>query len=233
MQIPLPFPRSDEAGTTPIPFQSGAANMVAVSFAAEWLATCQSGDPSQLGLIINGASGSGKTRLATEISTSLSPKALSGNDVSTLIQSPLNASAYVVDDCEAADPADMMAFINHCFSGKKPFILTGAGQPEKWAEDRSGVALIDLATRLTSLPKATLDRPDLPTLSNVLRAFLAARQIRVSEETAMETASLMRRDFHSAAKLARLLDEALAVDPASIARESMKRLIAADAGLRL
>ena len=212
MQIPLPFPQRDVGAEGTIPFYQGAANAPALGFLEQW-AGDMTADPATLGVMITGACGAGKSRLAQEFGAPLQALGYIGSELGTLLQSPLTGPAYIIDDCERCAPSDLMGLINHCLAQGYAFILTGTGAPGKWAGD-----LVDLQTRLSALPQILLDLPDEDLLAKALKAFLARRQVQVRDGAIADLLHYMRRDFNTAEQLAELVDKKLLSSPGSISR---------------
>lgn len=209
-QLPLPFGTTARAGLPP--FLPSPTNEEARRMVQAWQAEVlgEGGMAGSHGLLVCGAEGTGKTLLMSHVGEQSGSKVYRGPQLCDPSQTLPDDPILLLDDVHQCDASGLMRVINACLERGRPYLMAGRGKPQDWAgagESR----LVDLASRLSASPDASLHKPDEELLAAVIRQRLAARQVRIDLEVAAFAAAKLRRSLHSAARFAEAVDsEALA-----------------------
>jgi chromosomal replication initiation ATPase DnaA len=165
--LPLPEARG-RADFLPAP--SNAAALAAISATAGWV---------NRRLVLAGPPGSGKTHLAhvwaAEAGGTVAPAAeLTVARVPQLAGAPLALDGADALTRDAAGETALFHLANQMAAAGLPLMLTAAAPPGAW-----GIALPDLASRLTASSVAVLTQPDDALLAAVMVKLFADRQVHV------------------------------------------------------
>lgn len=155
------------------------------------------------GVLLTGAAGAGKTYLAEYVTAPLACAFLDGRDQAQLNQALPDEQTLVLDQADhVLDPGLLLRFIDTCLAQNRLFMLVGRAKFGTWAG-----GLTDLQTRLSAMPVAHLEKPDVPLLERVLLQSLAERQIKIERTVATIAVSRSKRSFHALASFVKHLDE--------------------------
>jgi len=157
-----------------------------------WLA---SEEPS---LIICGPEGSGKTHLATILSSD-DGVFFDWREATTSV--PGEAKVIVLDALPADDPKRFLSVIEDLTNAGRRLILAGRGHPGEWA-----MGLKDLRTRLEAIPRANLDQPDEALLRAVLTKGFSDRQVNIDAAVVEYAAPRLPRTFAAAREFVEVAD---------------------------
>jgi chromosomal replication initiation ATPase DnaA len=147
------------------------------------------------GLVLYGPKGSGKTHLAhlwSQQSHAISLKILEGNE-------PQSSSSlsHVIFDQPLIFNESFFHFFNRMKENHKTFLILSQSSPQTW-----DIPLLDLRSRLCSLPAIALHEPDDSLLRAVLMKKFGDYQLRVSDTVIDYLIKHMTRSFDAAHAIA-------------------------------
>jgi chromosomal replication initiation ATPase DnaA len=183
-QIPLPF----EAFTP----RYRREDYVFTAVNREWMARIKRFlDSGEAAVALCGPEGSGKTHIVHMLAEELGGATVS---VRALSSAPAEARLVIADDAQdAGDPRSFLGGLEKMRETRRALLLVGRGDPPDW----SG-GLQDLGTRLSAMPRVTLEEPDEALMRSVMAKLFAARQLRVSERVVEYAAPRLPRTFSAA-----------------------------------
>ncbi|MCW5730507.1 MAG: DNA replication protein [Alphaproteobacteria bacterium] len=162
-------------------------------------------DWPQHALALAGPEGCGKTHLAHVWRASSGALLLDAATLDEASLAHLPEVAVIVEDADRRLVSERALL--HLFNMQRErgghLLLTGREAPARWE-----VRLPDLASRLNSLPVATVRPPDEALIGALLVKLLADRQVRVGEEVLAWLLPRMERSFAFARRLVAALDDA-------------------------
>ena len=191
-QLFLDFPKADPDSRPLIETGSYASALVALRRWRHW-------PGQQLALI--GDPQSGRTRLlhlwAADAGAALvTGAALANAEMDEIAR--LSVSALAIDDADMAETGlGLLAALNLCRDRGAPVLLSGRSQPAGWFETP-----LDLRSRLTAMPVATIDPPDDDTLAARLREECALRHLILPEESVTYLAQRMEPSWEAVTRVA-------------------------------
>ena len=185
-------------------FLSGIGNAAALALIERW--------PDWPGpaLMLVGPEGSGKSHLAAIWAAAAGARFLAGRALAAAqIPAALATGALVVEDLAAEhfDERALFHLLNLAREEQAFVLLSAASAPAGWT-----IAIPDLASRLKTLPVATLSAPDDVLLRAVLVKLFTDRQIAVDESLIGYVVKRIERSFAAARTAVAELD-----------REAMRR----------
>ncbi|WP_375228428.1 chromosomal replication initiator DnaA [Roseobacter sp. S98] len=197
-------------------FLVAPSNAVAIAMIERWQSW------SGRKLLLSGPEGAGKTHL-TQVWAGLSgAQVIDASGLENADVPALAAGHVAVEDVHsiAGDPAAQTALFhlhNMVLAEGNALLLTGQGAPAHW-----GIALPDLASRLTGTPTAMLEPPDDALLAAILAKLFSDRQLTPKPDLIAYLVRRIDRSFASAR------DIVAALDAASLARKrAISRSLAA------
>jgi chromosomal replication initiation ATPase DnaA len=200
-------------------FYVAEANSVAVSQIECWR------DWPGRKLVLAGPEGSGKSHLAHVWAADSGAKILSAssltiNDVPDLVSNPL----CVEDVPDIAGNADaeraLLHLHNLALAEGQTLLFTADRPPSSW-----GLALPDLASRMSGTPMVPLYEPDDLLLGAVLLKMFSDRQITPAPDAVTYLVRHMHRSFAMARRIVDALDEAALAQPKGINRPLAIRVL--------
>ncbi|WP_306253023.1 hypothetical protein [Parvularcula sp. IMCC14364] len=151
-------------------------------------------DGSQ-GILLAGPPASGKSFLLTQVFRDQPALWISADQLEKTLARNITHTLLIVDNAEyAGDPLLLTRLIDVCRERSVSFVIAGSGKPEQWAQTPTGT-IKDLVTRLTALPVAMLDSPDQELMKRVLLNWMAARQLKLSDDLADHISNRLKRSF--------------------------------------
>ena len=158
-------------------------------------------------LALIGPPGSGKTHLARVFAAQSDATVMMASHADP--DAPLPVGPLVVEDCDAL-PAECEEWLfhahNHLAQLGAPLLVTGKTAPARW-----GIALPDLASRLTAATTVTITTPDAPLLTAVLLKHFQDRQLAPTPNAIAYLIKHLPRSFEAVRHIVETLDrEALA-----------------------
>ncbi len=167
-------------------------------------------------LALIGPEGSGKSHLAAIWAEEAGARRIDANTLRAEDTPDLARGPLVVEDADRRLPGAegeraLFHLWNACAGSGAGLLLTGRRVPSDW-----GVALPDLASRLSSLTPAIIAQPDEALLSAVLLKLFADRQVAVRPALIQYLLPRMERSFGAARALVDRLDGAALEQGASI-----------------
>ena len=158
------------------------------------------------GLIICGPPSSGKTHLSAVWQARSKAVGFKGTEKFRGLEVVLNNELlkfFFVDDADHADPEILFHIFNCIVSRGGHLLITAVEPPARWSQ-----SLLDLVSRLKTLPVAQIERPDDTMLRSVLVKMFADRQLIVSSDVLAYMLIRMNRSFDSARHVVETLDAA-------------------------
>ncbi len=162
-------------------------------------------------LVLAGPAGAGKTHLAQVFAQSAGATVLAASGLASADLPALASRAMAVEDADrmAGDAAAELALLhlwNMVAEAGGRLLVTGTGVPAGW-----GIALPDLASRLTAAPLAMLEPPCDRLLAALLAKLFADRQLAVAPAVITYLVPRMERSAAAAQDIVAGLD-ALALE---------------------
>ena len=205
-QVPLSLVRRVD----PEPFVAGEANADALSWMEKW--------PNWRAVIIHGPKSCGKTSLIKLLAGALF---LDGDE-----ELPQSATGFVVDDADSLTAASpererwLLHLVNWARQLRQPLCLTAAAPPAAW-----GLKLAALSSRLLAMPAVAITLPN----QQLLRALIAKLAADCGAETSPQVVewlvTRMTRDYQTAARLMKRLDELSLRDKSPITMAHAKQAL--------
>jgi len=152
-------------------------------------------------VVIEGPAGSGKTHLV-HLWCRRSGGVIIPGDAQALAAPAALPAIVAVDDGERADERALLHLYNLTLERGGNLLLTLPAPPAALA-----IGLADLASRLRSLPVASIASPDDRLLASLLVKHFADRQLRVAPEVFAYLTPRIERSFAAVAALAARLDQ--------------------------
>lgn len=183
-------------------FLVGASNAEAAAWIDRWPDWPEPGR----GLAIVGPAGAGKSHLAAVWRASSRAALVTANTLTTDgVPNALGAATCaVVERADAIhDEEALLHLYNTVVERGGALVILSRTPPV-----RLDIALPDLASRLATLPVATIGLPDEALLAGVLAKHFADRQVLVREDVIAYLVSRMERSFDAAERLADRMDRA-------------------------
>ncbi|MEO1549564.1 MAG: chromosomal replication initiator DnaA [Pseudomonadota bacterium] len=176
---------------------SNAAALAAVDAWPDW--------PSAK-LIICGEAGLGKSHLAhiwarRAQAVRATPDHLPQDVGASVVVEDLHSLTHLAAPARHAAERALFHLHNRVLENGHSLLLTGRGRPDTW-----GVALPDLASRLTATPLVQLGPPEDSLLSGLLVKLFADRQLRVTPELIAWLVKRMDRSGSAAGEVVERLD---------------------------
>lgn len=194
--------------------------------AAAWIDRWPEWPAPLRGLAIVGPAGCGKTHLGAVWRRASAAAALSAGDlrVAEVPEALGDAVNAVVDDLtRLSQPRALLHLYNTVAErGGSVLILS------RTAPARLDVGLPDLASRLATLPVATVGGPDEALLAGVLAKHFADRQVVVREDVVAYLVTRMERSFAAADRLVDRLDRLALAEGRRVDRALARRALAED-----
>ncbi len=150
------------------------------------------------GIVLVGPPGSGKTHLA-HVWAARSEATFAPPDLSAV---PARVP-IVVDDADRAPERELLFLFNAARANAATLLLTAVRPPSQWH-----TKLLDLRSRLGTLPVAEISAPDDALLAAVLMKHFADRQVPVPPEVLSFLLARLERSFEAAARTVAALDRA-------------------------
>lgn len=198
-QLPLPFdPRPSLRGED---FLVASCNRDAIAWIDRW--------PDWPGpaLAVAGAAGCGKSHLASVWAAASGARYVDRKMLSAGITAIDGDGPFVIDDADRLMGIEncersLFHLLNRLMTLRGRLLLTGCRPPARW-----GTGLPDLASRLGTVPVATIGSPDDDLMQALLVKLFADRQVDVDPAVIHFMAARMERSFDTARRLVRLIDQ--------------------------
>lgn len=171
-----------------------------------WIAASDAGNI----LTISGPARAGKSHLAHISAQLLCCDVISAAELSSLIldgaraksQIDLSQRAIVIDVVDdLADPVFMHEYLAKRAGMTRKTILSGNGEPGQWAQ-----GLPDLATRLESYPRVSLNEPSEELLKAVIKKMFKDRQLDVNPRLLSYASVRIPKTFEAATRFVEACD---------------------------
>ena len=196
VQLALPLGRRDKTAT--IPYLRGSFNETALRALGQ---SSDSGEPSAASplasarmLAVVGPIGVGKSRLLALFAKTNNAEVLRPDEAGALAI-PEEASAIVIDDAHRAAALDLFNLYNVAAARERPFLISGAGRIEAWGQVGADAPLPDLVSRLSALPIARLEAPDIEAMTLALNHALRVSGLSLPETVIADGAARLCRRF--------------------------------------
>jgi chromosomal replication initiation ATPase DnaA len=178
-------------------FVTGAANEAALAWIERW-----PGWPGPV-LALAGPPASGKSHLGAVWQARSGAVAIEGAALSVERAGELLAGArpVLVEHADAAEDRPLLHLYNGIVERRSSLLLIAREPPARWK-----TGLPDLASRLATVPVATIAAPDDALIAAVLAKLFADRRLPVAEEALAYLVTRMERSLAAASELAAAID---------------------------
>ncbi len=196
--------------------------------AATWIDRWPSWPEPGRGLALVGPEGSGKSHLAAvwrarSAAAHVVAPELSVDAVPSVLASAQHA---VIERFDAGCDEQAVLHLYNTVAERRGSVLILSRR----APARLGLRLPDLASRLSTLPIASIGLPDESLLAGVLAKHFADRQVAVRDDVVAYMVARMERSFAAAERLARRLDEASLESRGAISTALVRRMLEEETG---
>lgn len=174
-------------------------------------------------LVITGPAGAGKTHLARIFATQQGALVASADALPPL---PADGAAVVIEDMDSLpqDAEEQMFHLhNHLHNTGGTLLMTARTAPSRW-----GVALPDLASRMTATTVAPIEAPDDTLMQALFMKLFADRQINPQPQLIAYLATRSERSFDAVAAMVEKLDRTALEQGRPISRALARRLLDKD-----
>lgn len=197
-QIPMNFTFRSAAGRED--FLVAPANEVAVEWIDKW-PDWQTGF-----LILKGPNGCGKSHLASVWQTMSGARLIQASDIvglSILALTEIAATSVLFEDAQPEIPeTEMFHLFNLMVENKNSMLITSEKSPKQW-----NLTLPDLASRLRTIPIASIEQPDDQLFAALVVKHFSDRQLAVTPDVVQYLLNRIERSFAAIGKITSILDK--------------------------